>query len=220
MWTYSLVKSQVHTRAAPRPLCRSTTMGTFFSSRRRCAARSSSGKRDGIGRALRRPVHFHSAQPDFRMIGIEGNARAASGGEDAAPIGIGAGDGRLDERRKGRWFRPLASRPHRSARRALRFRRDAWRLRHPRRFQSPAPCKLFRAQPRISRNPRRSASVIFFAPLAPLASTSSVSLVEVSPSTVMQLNVRLTTSRSATSSTPGSIAASVTTKESIVAMLG
>ena len=40
---YSAVKSQVQTRARPSPECSETTMGTYFASIFRCAARSSKG---------------------------------------------------------------------------------------------------------------------------------------------------------------------------------
>ena len=58
------------------------------------------------------------------------------------------------------------------------------------------------------------------APASPFASTNSVSFVEVSPSTLMALNVRPATSRSVFCSSEGAIAASVVTNASIVAMFG
>ena len=54
----------------------------------------------------------------------------------------------------------------------------------------------------------------------PLASTSTVSLVDVAPSTVMTLNDALTASRRAACRVPGSTAASVVHNASIVAMFG
>ena len=58
------------------------------------------------------------------------------------------------------------------------------------------------------------------APAAPLAKTANVSLVEESPSMLMQLNVREQTSRNVFCRSAGAIAASVTTKASVVARLG
>src|SRR2546430_12096828 len=58
------------------------------------------------------------------------------------------------------------------------------------------------------------------APAAPLARTRSVSLVEVSPSTLMALNVRAVTSRSVLCNNDGETFASVATKASVVAMFG
>jgi hypothetical protein len=58
------------------------------------------------------------------------------------------------------------------------------------------------------------------APAAPLAMTSNVSLVEVSPSTLMELKVREVTSRSVRCNSDGEMAASVNTKARVVAMLG
>ena len=57
-------------------------------------------------------------------------------------------------------------------------------------------------------------------PAAPLASTSKVSLVEVSPSMEMALKVRDVTSCRVFCSSAGAMAASVATKASMVAMLG
>ena len=58
------------------------------------------------------------------------------------------------------------------------------------------------------------------APDSPLASSVTVSFVEVSPSTVMALNVPATAERNARSSIVGEIAASVARNASIVAILG
>src|SRR6185437_5891358 len=58
------------------------------------------------------------------------------------------------------------------------------------------------------------------APDPPFARTANVSFVEVSPSTVIELNVEPTTSRRPRESSGGDIAASVATKASIVAILG
>src|ERR1700685_2328574 len=55
---------------------------------------------------------------------------------------------------------------------------------------------------------------------SPLASTSTVSLVEVQPSTVMVLNEAATASRSAACKVAGSTTASVVHTASMVAMLG
>ena len=55
---------------------------------------------------------------------------------------------------------------------------------------------------------------------SPLASTSTVSLVEVQPSTVIVLNEAATASRSAACSVAGSTAASVVQTASMVAMFG
>ena len=55
---------------------------------------------------------------------------------------------------------------------------------------------------------------------APVAASSSVSLVEVSPSTVMQLKERSEASRSSARSTGAGSLASVATKASMVAMSG
>ena len=64
-------------------------------------------QRDRIGLALWRPVHFHSTQPDFGMVGVERDAGAARGGEDASPIWIGAGNRGLHQRRAGNRLRDL-----------------------------------------------------------------------------------------------------------------
>src|SRR5215469_3466634 len=61
-------------------------------------------QRDRAGRALWRAVHFHSAEPDFRVVGIEWHARPARGGEDSAPVWIGACNGRFDKRGEGNGF--------------------------------------------------------------------------------------------------------------------
>ena len=58
------------------------------------------------------------------------------------------------------------------------------------------------------------------APDVPFASSMTQSFVEHSPSTVIALNVSLTASRSARSSSPFGTAASVVTKPSIVAIIG
>ena len=58
------------------------------------------------------------------------------------------------------------------------------------------------------------------APASPFARTSSVSFVEVSPSMLIELKVRVVTSRSVFCSNAGAIAASVATKASVVAMFG
>ena len=55
---------------------------------------------------------------------------------------------------------------------------------------------------------------------APVANSKQVSLVEVSPSMVMQLKVVATCSLSSSCSTPGAMAASVNMKHSIVAISG
>src|SRR5690242_13335005 len=46
-------------------------------------------------------AHENSAHADFDAIRIETNAGTACGGEDAAPVGISAGQGGLHERRRG-----------------------------------------------------------------------------------------------------------------------
>ena len=57
-------------------------------------------------------------------------------------------------------------------------------------------------------------------PAMPLANTLTMSLVEVSPSMLIMLNVSVTSSESACWSRAGETAASVVIKTSIVAMLG
>src|SRR5580704_7554148 len=37
-------------------------------------------QRDRVRRTLWRTIHFHSAEPDFRMVGVEWDTRAAGGG--------------------------------------------------------------------------------------------------------------------------------------------
>ena len=58
------------------------------------------------------------------------------------------------------------------------------------------------------------------APAAPLARTRSVSFVDVSPSMLMALKVRVVTSRRVFCRRDGAIFASVTTKASVVAIFG
>ena len=65
-----------------------------------------------------------------------------------------------------------------------------------------------------------AAFVILRAPDWPLARTATVSFVEVSPSTVIELKVRPTAAFSARESSAGGIAASVAMNASIVAMFG
>ena len=94
---------------------------------------------------------------------------------------------------------------------------------------APSPSRtIFRARSlktlsRASPNSRAAlglSSSIQGLPAAPLAMTSTMSLVEVSPSTVMRLKVRSTPLRTSCRSTGKTICASVTTNESMVAMSG
>src|SRR4029077_4072818 len=64
------------------------------------------------------------------------------------------------------------------------------------------------------------ALAIFRAPLSPFARIATVSFVDVSPSTVIALNVPATAPRNARESSDGEIATSVARKASIVAMFG
>ena len=151
--------------------------------------------------------------------GIEFHAGAAGGGENAAPVGIAAGESGLDQRRSGDGFRD-------SARGGFGFRAAHFDFDHALRafavgddLQRERAADFFecggeRAMRRVAGLDRCGA------PAAPLARTSSVSLVEVSPSTLMELKVREVTSRSVFCNSDGAMAASVTTKASVVAMLG
>ena len=77
-----------------------------------------------------------------------------------------------------------------------------------------------RAPPGTEPRRRSRALAICARPAWPVAKRSSVSEVEVSLSTVMALKLSLTPSASSACSTGAAIGASVTTKESIVAMSG
>ena len=116
----------------------------------------------------------------------------ADGHRHPSPVRVGAVHRRLDERRvDDRLRHPLGLGDDRGRRR--RRPRSASRRPHRRgRSASPATPQRRRAPPRARRHRP--------APAAPLASTTAVSLVDVSVSMLTQLNVRSTTRRNRSSS--------------------
>ena len=122
-------------------------------------------------------------------FGIELHAGAARCRQDASPVRIGAGKHRLHQRRVRRWCAPPA--PRRASLGAPRTSISITRL-------APSPsaticsasewhtCSSAVEEALIVRRPRERSTRF---PALPLARTSTVSFVEVSPSTVMALNV-------------------------------
>src|SRR4029077_21221727 len=170
-----------------------------------------------------------AGEADVNTLEIEWDACAAGGGEDAAPIGVGAGERGFYQRRIRHGERELGggggpvrgvwagARGVGAPRTSISITRWApspsatiasasWRQTF-----SSAAVNCAKAGP---------SAVIFRAPEHPLARIATVSLVEVSPSMVMALNVGATARRRARVKSAGEIAASVATNASMVAMLG
>ena len=163
------------------------------------------------------------AEPDRQPVAVGRLAGLADRHDDAAPIGVLAGDRRLDQRRIGDRQRD-ASWPSAPILRRSPSPRPA--CARPRRRAPPAapatsaPC----SSPRLKAESRGSLAVVDARRAAllaaPVANSSSVSLVEVSLSTVTALKVLPTPAESSACSTGAAIGASVATKDSIVAMSG
>ena len=66
--------------------------GTCFASIFRCTVRSSNSMLTAAA------ADGYTRDPDVRALGIETYAGAASGGKNAAPVGIGSGEGGLHKR--------------------------------------------------------------------------------------------------------------------------
>ena len=158
-------------------------------------------------------AHGDAAVGDRHQVGVEVDAGAAELAGDAAPVGVLAVPRALAQLALGR----PCGRPGRrlvvgcGARDAARAR-PWWRPRRRRPSGGPG-----RRRPRPRRRPGRRRST---GPAGPLASSITVSLVDVQPSTVSALNESATPARSAACSAPGSAAASVVSTASIVAMFG
>ena len=114
------------------------------------------------------PADENSRELDIHALEVEWYAGAPGGREDAAPVGIGAGQGRFYERRVRDRARDLSRQRDPTARRELQFRLRVARLRHLPQFLARARGRLFRALRRRSCKSAPSL-VIFRAPLAPLA---------------------------------------------------
>ena len=157
-----------------------------------------------------------------RAFGLgERDARVTGGGDDAAPVGIVAGDGGFDERPLGDAF----------AIRCGRLRRDWSQPATSMVTKCSAPsasrmiCCARSVQTSSSAGWRRSRSVEVSRGSTPrarraLASSRTVSLVLVWPSTLMQLKLASTAVFSSGGAASGERAASVRMTASMVAMLG
>ena len=149
-------------------------------------------------------------------------ARAHAGAErrqDPAPGRIAAEDARLDQAAARDGAREIAR--HRALGRARHV--DHQQLRRPLAVGGDGAGQLA-AQPDQRRLQLREVGPVArdrrARPARPLASAITVSLVDMSPSTVMVLNVSSTASASAACSTAGATVASVVMKQSIVAIWG
>src|SRR5277367_1356426 len=209
---YSAVKSQVQTRAWPCPAWSETTMGTYFASILRCAPRSSKGfsrpwrqtftpAREMSARSKSNATPERPAAARMRpQLGSAPAIAVFTSGEFAMVSAICFAARSLGAPRTSISITCRAPSPSSTICRAS-----------DRQTSSSAPQNFFQSS---------FSFVILRAPDAPLASSVTVSLVDVSPSTVMELNVRETTARNARDSSVGKIAASVARKPSMVAMLG
>ena len=163
------------------------------------------------------------AEPNREPVAVGRLARLAHGHDDAAPIRVLAGDRRLHQRRIGDGQRDPPRRggalgagdAHRDE-----FGRPLAVLHHLVReiAQHLGERGAEAREPRIVRQAQFAARPAT-RPL-PVANSSSVSLVEVSPSMVMALKVSSAAGASISRNGPGSIAASVKRKASMVAMSG
>ena len=133
---------------------------------------------------------FDSRERDIGALEIECDAGASGGGEDAAPVGIGAGEGGFYQRRIRDGARDLL------AARSVGAPRTSISITCCAPSPSSTICKREGHADEFQRGAEIfpvviCASLILRAPDAPLASSVTVSLVEVSPSTVMELKVRV-----------------------------
>ena len=124
-------------------------------------------------------AHRDALQIDIGLARIEGHASVAGRRKDASPIRVRARDGRLDQRR-------ISDRP-RDLLRARIARRAATSMVTSLRAPSPSLtiCLASDSSTSVSASSNAFAAGRTFD--APLASTATVSLVEVSPSTEMRL---------------------------------
>ena len=130
------------------------------------------------------------AEPDRQQVAVGRLAGLADRHDHAAPIGVLAGDRRLDQRRIGDRQRDALGRARRSWRRSRSPRPACGRPRRRARPAAPATSAPGSSASRERREPRilevGDAPAPRFA-AAPVANSSSVSLVEVSLSTVTAL---------------------------------
>ena len=176
---------------------------------RRRAGRRRRGPRAGV-RSTRRAVLAHAAgaahldavDGDVERGGSKAARGGADGGEDAAPVGVAAEDGALEQVVAGdRRGRPRARR-HSSRPSAPRSR-----CRGAAPSASAMSCRARSAHTAVTASVSSSASGV--TPEAPEASSSTVSLVDMQPSESIRSKVVAVAARSAASSVAASATASV-----------
>ena len=121
------------------------------------------------------------AEPDVDAVGVDGRAGVADGGDEASPVGIGAGPRGLDQRAMAlAILRASASSFAPSMRSST-----TWVMPSP----SATIWRASEVQTWVRAMANSALPAPTAAPLAPEASSRTVSLVEVSPSTEMRLKL-------------------------------
>ena len=123
------------------------------------------------------------AEGDVDAVGIDLRAGVADGGGEAAPVGIAAGPGGFDQRRVGNGFGD-AERIGVAGAPSMRSS-TTWVRPSP----SATTWRASEVQTWVSAEAKAALPGPMATPLAPEASSSTVSLVEVSPSTEMRLKL-------------------------------
>ena len=150
---------------------------------------------------------------------IEFHARPPRRRENAAPIGIAAGERCFHQRRSRDRFGDSAAPRLRFLRRALRFRSRAARLRRRRRSAAPASGKHLQAQRQMRGAPCCSPRLTERRRLR-WPERAECRWSKCRRRSLMELKVREVTSRSVFCRSAGAMAASVTTNASVVAIFG